>query len=65
MGHAKDYVKAMWLILQQDKPDDYDWNRQQHSVVEFAEKAFSHVGLNYEDHIDIDKNLLRPTELIP
>ena len=63
-GHAKDYVKAMWLILQQDKPDDYVIGTgKQHSVEEFAEKAFSHVGLNYKDHIDIDKNLLRPTEV--
>ena len=63
-GHAKDYVHAMWLILQQDKPDDYVIGTgKQHSVEEFAEKAFSHVGLNYKDHIDIDKNLLRPTEV--
>ena len=54
----------MWLILQQDKPDDYVIGTgKQHSVEEFAEKAFSHVGLNYKDHIDIDKNLLRPTEV--
>ena len=63
-GHAKDYVNAMWLILQQDKPDDYVIGTgKQHSVEEFAEKAFSHVGLNQKDHIDIDKNLLRPTEV--
>ena len=63
-GHAKDYVNAMWLILQQDKPDDYVIGTgKQHSVEEFAEKAFSHVGLNYKDHIEIDQNLLRPTEV--
>ena len=61
-GHAKDYVNAIWLILQQDEPEDYVIGTgKQHSVEDFAEKAFSHVGLNYKD--DIDKNLLRPTEV--
>ena len=63
-GHAKDYVNAMWLMLQQDKPDDYVIGTgQQHSVEEFAKKAFAHVGLNYKDHIEIDENLKRPAEV--
>ncbi len=63
-GHAKDYVEAMWLMLQQDKPGDYVIGTgKEHSVEDFAKKAFSHVGLNYKDHIIIDKNLIRPAEV--
>jgi len=63
-GHAKDYVNAMWIMLQQDKADDYVIGTgQQNSVEEFAEKAFKHVGLNYKDHIIIDQNLIRPAEV--
>ncbi len=63
-GHAKDYVNAMWLMLHQDNPDDYViWTGQQHSVEEFAKKAFAHVGLNYKDYLIIDKNLIRPAEV--
>jgi len=63
-GHARDYVKAMWLILQQDKPGDYVVGTgETHSVSEFAEKAFKHVGLNYKDYIDIDEKLKRPAEI--
>ncbi len=63
-GHARDYVHAMWLMLQQDKPDDYVIaTGETHSVREFADKCFSAVNLNYEDYIDIDKNLLRPSEV--
>ena len=63
-GHAKDYVEAMWLMLQKDKPEDYVIGTgEDHSVEEFAEKAFKHVGLNYKDHIVIDKKLLRPSEV--
>ncbi len=63
-GHAKDYVNAMWLILQQDKAEDYVIGTgKQHSVEDFAQKAFAHVGLNYKDHIDIDENLIRPSEV--
>ena len=63
-GHAKDYVEAQWLILQQDKADDYVIGTGvQHSVEEFAQKAFAHVGLNFKDHITIDKNLIRPSEV--
>ena len=63
-GHAKDYVEAMWLILQQKNPGDYVIGTgEEHSVEEFAEKAFKHVGLNYKDYIVIDKNLVRPSEV--
>ncbi len=63
-GHAKDYVKAMWLILQQDKPGDYVIGTgEEHSVEEFAKKAFDHVGLNYKDYLVIDQNLVRPAEV--
>ena len=63
-GHAKDYVEAMWLMLQKDSPGDYVIGTgEQHSVKEFAEKAFSHVGLNYKDHIIVDQKLMRPTEV--
>ena len=63
-GHAKDYVEAMWLILQKDKAEDYVIGTgEEHSVEEFAKKAFSHAGLNYKDHIEIDKKLIRPSEV--
>ena len=59
-GHAKDFVNAMWLILQQDKPDDYVIGTgKKHSVQDFADKAFTHVGLNYKNFIDLDRNLFR------
>jgi len=63
-GHAKDYVEAMWLMLQQDNPGDYVIGiGEEHSVEEFAQKAFSHVGLNYKDHLTIDQKLMRPAEV--
>ena len=63
-GHAKDYVEAMWLMLQRDNPEDYVIGTgKQYSVEDFAKKAFAHVGLNYKDHIIIDKRLLRPAEV--
>ena len=63
-GHAKDYVEAMWLMLQKDKPDDYVVGTgEHHSVEEFAKKAFDHVGMNYKDYIEIDENLKRPAEV--
>ncbi len=63
-GHAKDYIEAMWLMLQKRKPDDFviSTNRQ-HSVREFANLAFSIVGLDYRKFIKIDKNLYRPAEV--
>ena len=63
-GHAKDYVEAMWLMLQQDNPGDYVIGTgKEHTVEDFAKKAFNHVGLNYKDYIEIDKNLVRPAEV--
>ena len=63
-GHAQDYIEAMWLMLQQDSPDDYVVGTgKEHSVEDFVKKAFSHVGLNYKDHIALDKNLIRPAEV--
>ena len=62
-GHAKDFVNAMWLMLQQNKPDDYVIGTgKKHSVLDFADKAFAHVGLNYKDFIDLDKNLTRSVQ---
>jgi len=63
-GHAKDFVEAMWLMLQRDNPGDYVVGTgEEHSVDEFAKKAFGHVGLNYKDHIVIDQKLIRPAEV--
>ena len=63
-GHAKDYVKAMWLMLQKKVPEDYVVGTgREYSVKDFAEKAFKHVGLNYKDYIVIDKKLIRPSEV--
>ena len=63
-GHAKDYVKAMWLMLQQDKADDYIIGTGElHSVEDFAEKAFKHVGLNYKDYLSVDEKLKRKQDL--
>ena len=63
-GHAKDYVNAMWLMLQQESGGDYVVGTgKQHTVEDFARKAFSHVGLNYKDYLVIDKNLIRPLEV--
>ena len=63
-GFAGDYVRAMWLMLQQDAPDDYVVSTgRTHSVREFCEVAFGHVGLNYEDHVVIDEAFFRPAEV--
>ena len=63
-GHAKDYVYAMWLILQKKKPKDYVIGTgKAYSVREFAKLAFKHVGLEYKKYIKIDKNLFRPAEV--
>ena len=63
-GHAKDYVEAMWLMLQQKKPEDYVIGTGiGHSVKDFVEKAFEHAKLNYKDYVEIDKNLIRPSEV--
>ena len=63
-GFAGDYVKAMWLMLQQKKPDDFVIaTGEAHSVEDFAKLAFEHAGLNYKDYIRVDKNLFRPAEV--
>jgi len=63
-GHAKEYVRAMWLMLQQDKPDDYVVaTGETHSVEEFAKLAFDYVNLDYREHVEIDQNLFRPAEV--
>ncbi|CAA9585473.1 GDP-mannose 4,6-dehydratase [uncultured Synechococcales cyanobacterium] len=63
-GYAKDYVKAMWLMLQQDKPDDYVVaTGETHSVEEFLQLAFSYVDLNWQNYVEFDQRYLRPTEV--
>jgi len=63
-GHAKDYVEAMWLMLQKKTPSDYVIGTgEQHSVEEFLNIAFKHVGLNFEDYIKIDQKFFRPAEV--
>lgn len=63
-GHARDYVKAMWLMLQQDKADDYVVaTGRTTSVREFCRMAFAHVGLNWEAHVALDPAFLRPAEV--
>ncbi|MCC6794962.1 MAG: GDP-mannose 4,6-dehydratase [Candidatus Hydrogenedentes bacterium] len=63
-GFARDYVKAMWLMLQQDKADDYVIaTGQQHTVQEMCEIAFSHVGLDWTKHVVTDPNFYRPAEV--
>jgi GDPmannose 4,6-dehydratase len=63
-GYARDYVEAMWLILQQDEPDDYVIaTGEVHSVRELVEVAFNQVGLSPDDHVRIDKSFLRPAEV--
>ncbi|MGF1570557.1 MAG: GDP-mannose 4,6-dehydratase [Nodosilinea sp.] len=63
-GYAKDYVKAMWLMLQQDAPDDYVIaTGETHSVCEFLDIAFSYVNLNWEDYVAFDERYLRPSEV--
>ncbi len=63
-GFAGDYVRAMWLMLQQDEPDDYVIaTGVSHSVRELVEFAFGHAGLNWEDHVRLDPDLLRPAEV--
>jgi len=62
-GHARDYVRAMWLMLQQEEPDDYVIaTGEQHSVREFAETAFSYLDLGYRNHVVIDPQLFRPPD---
>jgi GDPmannose 4,6-dehydratase len=63
-GHARDYVKAMHLMLQQDTPDDYVVaTGRTTSIRDMCSLAFGHVGLDYEDHVKIDPTFLRPAEV--
>lgn len=63
-GHAKDYVLAMWMMLQQPEAGDYVISTgKSHSVKEFLEVAFSYVGLNYTDYVVLDPRLVRPAEI--
>jgi len=63
-GFAKDYVEAMWLMLQQGKPDDYVIaTGESHSIEEFVELAFSYAGLNWHDYVVIDQKFYRPAEV--
>lgn len=63
-GFAGDYVEAMWLMLQQDKPDDYVIaTGQSHTVRELAETAFGELGLDWKKHVEVDARYLRPTEV--
>ena len=63
-GYAGDFVDAMWLILQQDKPNDYVIaTGESHSVREFAEVVFKKLGLDYKEYVEIDKRYFRPSEV--
>ena len=63
-GYAREYVEAMWAMMQQDKPDDYVIaTGQTHSVEEFLREAFSHVNLDWHDYVELDPKYLRPAEV--
>lgn len=63
-GYAEDYIKAMWLMFQQDEPEDYVIaTGETHSVRELVELAFSHVGLDWKDYVTIDEKLYRAAEI--
>ncbi|MBL18412.1 MAG: GDP-mannose 4,6-dehydratase [Flavobacteriaceae bacterium] len=63
-GYAADYVEAMWLMLQQDEPDDYVIaTGETHSVKQFLEEVFDYAGLNIDEHVEIDTRLFRPHEV--
>lgn len=63
-GYAKDYVEAMWLMLQQDNPDDYVVaTGETHSIKEFLDIAFSYVNLDWNDYVKFDSRYLRPAEV--
>jgi len=63
-GYAKDYVKAMWAMLQQDQPDDYVVaTGETHSIREFLDIAFGHVNLDWKNYVEFDERYLRPTEV--
>ena len=63
-GFAGDYVRAMWLMLQQDKPDDYVVSMgENHKVREVCEISFGHLGLKWKKHVKVDRNFFRPAEV--
>ena len=63
-GYAREYVEAMWLMLQQDQPDDYVIaTGETHSVEDFLTEAFTQVDLDWHDYVDLDPKYLRPTEV--
>lgn len=63
-GYAKDYVRAMWLMLQQEQPDDYVVaTGETHSIREFLSLAFGYVNLKWEDYVEFDERYLRPSEV--
>jgi len=63
-GHARDYVRAMWLMLQQDEPDDFVVaTGESHSVGEFCEAAFNRAGLDYKDWVEVNSDFIRPSEV--
>ncbi|MEK7832230.1 MAG: GDP-mannose 4,6-dehydratase [Acidobacteriota bacterium] len=63
-GHAKDYVRAMWMMLQQDEADDYVIaTGETHSVRELLDEAFGHLGLDWQKHVEIDPRYFRPAEV--
>jgi len=63
-GFSGDYVRAMWMMLQHDKPDDYVIaTGEKRTVREFLQHAFDHVNLNWEDHVEVDPALLRPADV--
>ena len=62
-GYAPDYVEAMWLMLQQDEPDDFVIGTgESHSVKEFLGEAFSYAGLDWREYVEIDQRYFRPLE---
>lgn len=63
-GYAKDYVRAMWMMLQQEQPDDYVIaTNETHSVREFLELAFNYVNLDWQEYVEFDERYLRPAEV--
>jgi len=63
-GYAPEFVEGFWMMLQQEKPDDYIFaTNEMHTIREFCEVAFSYVGLNWQDHVIVDRFFLRPAEV--
>ena len=63
-GYAPEFVEAMWLMLQQDLPDDYVVGTgESHSVLEFVDNAFAYAGMDWRDYVEIDPRYLRPSEV--